>query len=81
MSIQLTIRLFGTLGLKVPAYDHNEGIHVDRPDGVTPEDLIKDLKIPVNHVGFISDGVKSIPLDARLTNKMNISFYSLISGG
>ncbi|MCP4021681.1 MAG: hypothetical protein GY729_07555 [Desulfobacteraceae bacterium] len=81
MTIKLTIRLFGILGLKVPAYDHKKGIRVDKPDGVRPADLLKDLKIPVNHVGFISDGEKSIPLDARLTNKMSISFYSTISGG
>ena len=81
MSIRLTIYLFGTLGSKVPEYDHNEGIRADKPDGVTPADLLNDLKIPLNHVGFISDGKKSIQLDALLTDKMSISFYSLISGG
>jgi len=81
MTIQLTIQLFGTLGSRVPEYDHENGVQVSAPDGVTPEDLIKDLKIPLTHVGFISDGSCAIQLDTPLTDKMSISFYSLISGG
>ncbi len=81
MTVQLTILLYGTLSLKVPDYDHKMGIRVDVPDDVTPEDLLKNLKIPLSHIGFISDGQKAVQLGARLKNKMNISFYSLISGG
>lgn len=81
MSIKLTIWLYGTLSSKVPKYDYQEGIIVDKPDNVTPEDLLKDLKIPLTHVGLISDGTKSIPLDAPLEDNMSIKFYSLISGG
>lgn len=81
MTIRLAIYLFGTLSLKVPNYNHKKGLSIDAPDDVTPEGLLKELKIPLTHVGFISDGKKSIQLDARLTNKMSINFYSLISGG
>ncbi len=81
MTIQLSIRLFGTLGSKVPDYDHEKGLVVDVADNITPEDLAKELKIPLNYIGFISDGSAAIKLDARLTNKMNVNFFSLISGG
>ncbi len=81
MAIRLTIRLFGSLSLKVPDYDHKRGIRVNVPVDVTPEDLLKDLKIPLSHIGLISDGQKAIKLGTRLTDKMNVSFYSLASGG
>ncbi len=81
MTIQLTIRLFGTLGTKVRGYNHEKGLRVDVADNVTPEDLAKDLKIPLNHIGFISDGSASIKLDTQLTDNMCVSFFSLISGG
>ncbi|MCF6248927.1 MAG: hypothetical protein L3J69_16450 [Desulfobacula sp.] len=81
MAIQLTIHLFGTLSSKVPNYDHKKGLLVDAPDAVTPEDLLKDLKIPLTHIGFVSDGRQAIQFDTPLTDKMNVSFFSLISGG
>lgn len=81
MTIQLTIRLFGTLSSKVPDYDHEKGLCVDVADNVTPEDLAKNLKIPLNHIGLISDGSAAIKLDTQLTDNMNINFFSLISGG
>ncbi len=81
MTIRLTIYLFGTLSSKVPNYNHKNGIAIDAVDGVTPEDLLKNLKIPLNHIGLISDGSSSIELVTRLTDKMSVSFFSLISGG
>ncbi len=81
MTIRLTIRLFGTLSSKVLDYDHEKGLRVDVPDDVTPEALLKDLKIPLSHIGLISNGSQSIKLGTPLTDKMSISFFSLISGG
>ena len=81
MGIRLTIRLFGTLSLRVSDYDHKKGIVVDAPAGTTSEDLVKDIKIPLSHIGFISDGKQVIRPDARLTNGMTLNFFSLVSGG
>ncbi|MCD4677362.1 MAG: hypothetical protein K8S18_15425 [Desulfobacula sp.] len=81
MPIRLTIRLFATLSLRVPDYDHKKGILVDAPYGVTPADLLKDMKIPLSHIGFISDGNKAIAQDTLLADKMTVSFFSLVSGG
>ena len=81
MGIQLTIRLFGTLSLKVPDYDHKRGIVVNAPDSITSEKLLKGIKIPLSHIGVISDGKQAIQRDAYLTNGMTINFFSLLSGG
>ena len=81
MPIKLTIRLFGTLGSKVPGYNHEKGLTVDMADNATPEDLAKELKIPLNHIGLISDGSAAIKLDTQLTDNMCVSFFSMISGG
>lgn len=81
MTVQLTIWLYGTLSFKVPDYNHKNGLPIEAPDDVTPEDLLEDLKIPLSHVGLISDGSQAIQLGTRLTDKMSVSFYSLISGG
>ncbi|MDA3791442.1 MAG: hypothetical protein PF503_23465 [Desulfobacula sp.] len=81
MTIRLTVRLFGTLSLNVPDYDHEKGLIVDMSDGVTPVDLLNDLQIPLSHVGLISHENHTIQLDTPLTDKMTISFFSLVAGG
>ncbi len=81
MTMRLTIRLFGTLSSKMPGYNHEKGLHVDVADNVTPEDLAIDLKIPLNHIGLISDGNGAIKLNTQLADNMCINFYSMISGG
>lgn len=81
MALQLTIRLFGTLSLRVPDYNPKTGIVIVVPDGVTPEDILKKLQIPLSHVGFISDGHRTLKRDSLLLDGMGINFFSLISGG
>jgi len=81
MSIRLTIRLFGTLSLGMPDYDHKKGIVVDAPDDVTPEGLLTGLQISLSHIGLISSENQAIQRDTRLADGMTISFFSLVSGG
>ena len=81
MTIQLTIRLFGTLSSGIPDYNHKKGVLVDAPDDVTPEDLLKDLKIPLSHIGLISRENQAIQRDTPLADQMTIHFFSLVSGG
>lgn len=81
MTIRLTIKLYGTLGLKVPDYDHLNGIQLEVPQGTTPADLLNDLQVPLSHVGLISRDGKILKPDTVLGNQMTINFFSLISGG
>ena len=81
MTIQLTIKLFGTLSLGVPDYDHEKGVVIDAPDGITPEGLLTDLQIIPSHVGLISYKNRAIQQDTHLSDGMVISFFSPISGG
>lgn len=81
MGIQLTIRLFGTLSSRLPEYSHTKGLLIEAPDGVTPEEVLKRLKIPLSHAGLISCDNKSIGYDTPLTDKAVISFFSPMAGG
>jgi len=81
VTIRLAIQLFGTLSLKVLDYDHEKGIIVDVPDNITPEDLLRDMQIPLSHIGLISCENQAIQRDALLIDGMTISFFSLVSGG
>lgn len=81
LTIRLTIRLFGTLSLKVPGYDHKKGLIVDAPCGATPLDVLADLQIPILHVGLITHDNRAIQQDTLLQDRMSISFFSLVGGG
>ncbi len=81
MTIQLIIKLFGTLSLKVPDYDHKTGIVMDAPDGATPEYVLSFLKISVSDVGLISHENQAIKWDTYLRDNMTISIFSPVYGG
>lgn len=79
--MQVTIKLFGTLGSKVQDYDHHTGIIADVPNHCTPADLLKDLQVPLSHVGLIIVDNRPIQQNTPLSDGMTISFFSLVSGG
>lgn len=81
MTIKLKVRLFGVLSLKVPAYDHKQGLIIELPDGAAPVDILKQLQLPLTHIGLISHANQAIPSDASLTDGMTINFYSPVYGG
>ncbi len=81
MTLKLTIRLFGTLSFRVPGYNHKTGIIVIAGDDTTPEEILKCLRIPLTHIGVISDGKHPLKRDNALTDGMTIHVFSLISGG
>lgn len=81
MTLRLTIKLFGTLSFRVPGYDHKTGIIVNAEDGTTPEEILKHLRIPMTHIGLISDGNRPLKHDDALTDGMTVHVFSLISGG
>ena len=81
LTIRLTVRLFGILSFRMPDYNHTKGLHFEVPEGVTPEDLLNNMKIPLSHVGLISCENRSIQKDFQLADKSTISFFSPLSGG
>ncbi|WP_300461661.1 MoaD/ThiS family protein [Desulfobacula sp.] len=81
MTIRVTIRLFGTLSLKVPDYEHKKGLIVHLPDDATPEDLLKRLQLPPSHVGLISHENQAIQRNTRLKDGMTIGLFSPVYGG
>jgi sulfur carrier protein ThiS len=79
--MQVTIKLFGTLRMKVADYDHLSGIVLDMPDRTTPADLLETLGVPMSDVGIISCNSKVLKPDMPLVDGTTINYFSLIGGG
>ncbi|MGD8471968.1 MAG: MoaD/ThiS family protein [Desulfobacterales bacterium] len=43
--MKVRIKLYGTLSLRVPGYDHSQGIEIELAEGATVKDLLDHLKI------------------------------------
>jgi hypothetical protein len=81
VSIQLTIRLFGTLSLRTSDYNHTKGLLIEAPEGATPKELLRRMNISPSRIGLISCENKAIQYDTPLNDKAVVSFFSLMSGG
>jgi len=63
--MQVRVKLYGTLGKRVPGYDHQQGLVVRMTEGATVTDLMARLGIPLNKIGMVS-------LDGRLAGKETV---------
>lgn len=43
--MKVSVKLYGTLSLRVPGYRHSQGIDVELPEGATVHDLLAFLKL------------------------------------
>jgi len=43
--MKLKVKLYGTLGLKIPGYKPSQGLDIEIPDGSTVKDLLDHLEI------------------------------------
>jgi sulfur carrier protein ThiS len=79
--MQVQVKLYGTLGKRVPGYDHRTGLAVDVDEGATVADLMRRIGVPLKKVGMVT-------LDGRLAGKetllqpgMQVRVFHPIFGG
>lgn len=81
MTVQLTVKLYGTLGRWVPGYNPETGLAVRMGERSTVSDLIDHLGIPRRSVGIVSvDGRVANPIDA-LPDQALVKVFQPIFGG
>lgn len=65
MTVQVTVKLYGTLGRWAPGYDPETGFAVQMGRLSTIADLIDRLGIPARSVGMVS-------VNGRVTNQFDL---------
>jgi sulfur carrier protein ThiS len=79
--MQVTVRLYGTLGKRVPGYVHSEGIVVKIPDNGKVKDLLSALKLPESQrVAVALDG-RILAQDDLLRDGARVNVMQSLQGG
>ncbi|MBR9980409.1 MAG: hypothetical protein KFF50_05235 [Desulfatitalea sp.] len=79
--ITVTVKLYGTLPQRMPAYDPQRGLVVTLGPGATVADLTRQLNLTAEDTGVVAlDGRVAQPED-RLPNDAHIRIFQVALGG
>jgi sulfur carrier protein ThiS len=81
MTIQLSIKLYGTLDKWVPGYDPDTGCAVRLSPGSTVADLIAHLGLPPRSVGIVSVNGRAAKQADILPDRALVKVFHPIFGG
>ena len=79
--VKINVRLFGTLGNKIPDHDPLNGLQVDVPEGTDIIMLLNQLHIDQSKVGFVSIDGKLTKPNKKIKEGESIRIYRPIFGG
>ena len=79
--MQVRVKLYGTLGKRVPGYDHRQGLAVEVAEGTTVADLMGGLGIPLKKIGMVSLNGRLAGREAILQPDEQVKVFHPIFGG
>lgn len=81
MTVQLTVKLYGTLDRWVPGYDPETGCVVHMVAQSTVADLIVHLGVPPRSVGIVSVNGRAAKKEDVLPDRALVKVFHPIFGG
>ena len=81
MTVQLTVKLYGTLDRWIPGYNPETGCVVHMAVQSTVADLIDHLGIPSRSVGIVSINARAAKKAAVFPDRARVKVFHPIFGG
>lgn len=79
--MKVRVKLYGTLSLRFPGYEHPQGLAVEIPDDGKVEDLLSLLRLPKTQRTVVVVGGRIMTLDDALNDGAFVSLLQPFSGG
>jgi len=79
--MQVMVKLYGTLGKRVPGYVHSEGIIVKIPDNGKIKDLLSTLNIPESQGVIVAMDGHILTQDDLLRDDVWVNVMQSLHGG
>jgi len=79
--VEITVKLFGTLGKRFAPYDPQRGIEVILPDGSRVRDLLDHLEIPKSTGRVVSIEGRIVKPEEGLIDGATVHILQAVSGG
>jgi sulfur carrier protein ThiS len=80
-SMKIKVKLFGTLGLRVPHYDAEQGLAVEITRGTRVSDLLVRLNLSDHQGGFVVQEGRFLSSDEELTDGAVVQIFQAMYGG
>jgi len=79
--MKVRIKLYGTLSLQVPGYQHSQGIEIELPEGATVNDLLAHLKISKSLGAVVAVDGRILKADDKIPAEAHASVFQSVHGG
>ena len=79
--MKVKVKLYGTLGLRVPEYKPSQGIDVEIPDGATVKDLLAYLEILESRGAAVIASGRVLKADDKVQDGVSVDVFQSIQGG
>jgi sulfur carrier protein ThiS len=79
--MNVRVRLYGTLGQRVPDYQHSQGIEVEIPDGAAVRDLLALLEISESRGALVIAEGRILKADDEMRPGIVVNVLQAIHGG
>ena len=79
--MKVRVKLYGTLGQRVPDYKHSQGTEVELPDGATAQDLLAHLEIAESQRAVVIIEGRISKLEDEIPDRVPVNIVQAIGGG
>jgi sulfur carrier protein ThiS len=79
--MKLKVKLYGTLGLKIPGYKPSQGLDIEIPDGSTVKDLLDHLEISEARAAVVIVDGRVLKTSDKVQVGLPVNIFQNIRGG
>lgn len=79
--MKVRIKLYGTLSLRVPGYEHSRGIEMELAEGATVKDLLDHLKISESQGAVVTIGGRIQKAGDKIPEGVHARVFQSVGGG
>ena len=79
--MKVRVKLYGTLSLRVPGYQHSQGIEVELPEGATVKDLLALLEISESQGAAVTIDGRIQKAGDKIPGGVHARVFQSVGGG
>jgi sulfur carrier protein ThiS len=79
--MKVRIKLYGTLSLRVPGYEHSQGIEIELAEGATVKDLLDHLKISESQGAVVTIDGRIRKAGDKIPEGVHARVFQSVGGG
>ena len=79
--MKVRVKLYGTLGRRIPAHKASVGMEVEIPEGASAKDLLALLEVSKSQRGVLVVEGRILKRDDRIPSGVEVHIFQTVHGG